>query len=183
MVSGTITALLSPRPLSEDMDLSSNCPGQVVEACTLVLSVAKLTIVDKERPRNERAKLRAHCVTALRMRGGSHLAQHHVGLARKDARCVFFYPRSFRQRVHVSMLLHTMFSFCSWDGANTMEKLRPVRPVLWCLTSDWLFFVFAALWDISTAIQPTSSSARFRVLAMAPLTPALRTINASIYMS
>ncbi|CAM9300517.1 unnamed protein product [Hapterophycus canaliculatus] len=41
---------------------------------------------EKERPREERAKLRAHCLTALRMRGGSHLAQNHVAQARKDAR-------------------------------------------------------------------------------------------------
>lgn len=61
---------------------------QVVEACTLVLVVARLTMAEKERPRAERAKLRNHCLTALRLRGGSHLAQHHVGLARKDARCV-----------------------------------------------------------------------------------------------
>lgn len=43
-------------------------------------------MAEKERPRDERAKLRAHGLTALRMRGGSHLAQNHVGLARKDAR-------------------------------------------------------------------------------------------------
>ncbi|CAN0377665.1 unnamed protein product [Ectocarpus sp. 12 AP-2014] len=59
---------------------------EVVEACTLVLSLARLTMGQKKRPREERAKLRAHCLTALRMRGGSHLAQHHVGQARKDAR-------------------------------------------------------------------------------------------------
>lgn len=59
---------------------------QVVEACTVVISLAKLGMADKERPRDERAKLRLHCVTALRMRGGSHLAQNHVALARKDAR-------------------------------------------------------------------------------------------------
>eukprot|EP00903_Cladosiphon_okamuranus_P008218 g7911.t1 len=60
--------------------------AEVVEACTFVLVVARLTMAEKERPREERAKLRNHCLTALRMRGGSHLAQHHVGLARKDAR-------------------------------------------------------------------------------------------------
>ncbi|CAM9145730.1 unnamed protein product [Pylaiella littoralis] len=59
---------------------------EVVEACTLVLSLARLTMAEKKRSRDERAKLRAHCMTALRMRGGSHLAQHRVGLARKDAR-------------------------------------------------------------------------------------------------
>ncbi|CAN0461177.1 unnamed protein product [Ectocarpus sp. 12 AP-2014] len=59
---------------------------EVVEACTLVLSLARLTMGQRKRPREERAKLRAHCLTALRMRGGSHLAQHHVGQARKDAR-------------------------------------------------------------------------------------------------
>lgn len=63
--------------------------SQVVEASTLVLVVARLTMAEKERPREERAKLRNHCLTALRMRGGSHLAQHHVGLARKDARCLW----------------------------------------------------------------------------------------------
>lgn len=55
-----------------------------------MLVVARLTMAEKERPREDRAKLRNHCLTALRMRGGSHLAQHHVGLARKDARCVCF---------------------------------------------------------------------------------------------
>lgn len=64
-------------------------PLQVVEACTLVLSLARLTMGQKDRPREERAKLRAHCLTALRMRGGSHLAQHHVGQARKDARYIY----------------------------------------------------------------------------------------------
>lgn len=52
------------------------------------MSLAKLTMADKERPRDERAKLRAHYITALGMRGGTHLAQHHVALARKDARHV-----------------------------------------------------------------------------------------------
>lgn len=69
---------------------------QVVGACTLVLAVARLAMAEKERPREERAKLRNHCLTALRMRGGSHLAQHHVGLARKDARWVLGYDTHVR---------------------------------------------------------------------------------------
>ncbi|CAM9472260.1 unnamed protein product [Laminaria digitata] len=60
--------------------------AEVVEACTLVMSLAKFAMADKQRPREERVKLRAHCLTALRMRGGSHLAQNHVGQARRDAR-------------------------------------------------------------------------------------------------
>ncbi|CAM9593347.1 unnamed protein product [Scytosiphon promiscuus] len=60
--------------------------SEVVEASTLVLSLARLTMAEKQRPREERAKLRTHCLTALRMRGGSHLAQNHIGQARKDAR-------------------------------------------------------------------------------------------------
>lgn len=48
-------------------------------------------MAEKKRSRDERAKLRAHCMTALRMRGGSHLAQHRVGLARKDARFALEY--------------------------------------------------------------------------------------------
>ena len=81
----------SNRVLSEIRTLTRTANfvvSQVVEACTLVLVVARLTMAEKERPREERSKLRNHCLTALRMRGGSHLAQHHVGLARKDARCV-----------------------------------------------------------------------------------------------
>ena len=62
---------------------------QVVEMCTVVISLAKLAISDKERPRDEKVKLRGHCLTALRVRGSSHLARNHVGLARKDARCEY----------------------------------------------------------------------------------------------
>lgn len=68
-----------------------------------MLSLARLTMADKERPRDERAKLRAHCLTALRMRGGSHLAQNHVGLARKDARCGMY--GSSRVYSNLSLLL------------------------------------------------------------------------------
>lgn len=70
---------------------------------------------EKERPREERTKLRAHCLTALRMRGGSHLAQNHVGQARKDARYSVFAQLSVLLFEAICMRVVPYIDFVSCD--------------------------------------------------------------------
>lgn len=118
--------------------LPNNPLLQVVETCTLVMSLAKLAMADKERPREEREKLRAHCLTALRMKGGSHLAQNHVGLARKYARHVRLRQRTTEGDIKMhSKLRHVCCSdqtpsvtgngivLAQRTGLNTKGRLHP----------------------------------------------------------